>query len=62
MSKWNWKHTVFSIAQLGGVAVEAIAQWGATNPLPFHLTAATLIGIGTVFGYITEKLGPSNAS
>ena len=57
MAKYDWKHSMITGCGVAAAACEGIAQAaGSGMPLPWHLAAATFLGLAMVFGHISASL------
>ena len=57
MAKYDWKHAMITGCGVAAAACEGIAQAaGSGMPLPWHLAAATFLGLAMVFGHIASSL------
>lgn len=62
LKNWDWKHTALTLCGIGALVCQGIAQWGTTNPLPWHLTTAGFVTATAVFGYLSKQLGGGSSS
>jgi hypothetical protein len=63
MAQYDWKHMMITGCGLASAACEGIAQAaGSGMPLPWHLAAATFLGLAMVFGHIASSLTQPTAT